>query len=156
MDDTSDLSDILNPLLKRNKENEVGDAFDRTLVKAAVKQSSNDSDSQQQLVSIQLLLDKQQKLKKKVKVAESALTEMAANRIVDLSEAEVDRLVFEKWFGNIFPEMTNLTYTAILSELETLSLLHKRYGTTLSQLDQDILTVEKEVALFMNQLEVIE
>ena len=156
MDDTSDLSDILNPLLKRNKENEVGDAFDRTLVKAAVKQSSNDSDSQQQLVSIQLLLDKQQKLKKKVKVAESALTEMAANRIVDLSEAEVDRLVFEKWFGNILPEMTNLTYTAILSELETLSLLHKRYGTTLSQLDQDILTVEKEVALFMNQLEVIE
>ena len=94
-------------------------------------------------------------LGKEIKAEEKDLKEAIFERIIALTDKEIDELVFEKWFGNTVADLVNLVEIPLKKELATLEMLNKRYVNTLSEMDDVINKLESSFEALMNELVVM-
>lgn len=151
----SDEYNTLYELLKRNKEDEVQDAFEDKKVKAELKTACKGSDEQQLLQKVNQLMTEKSSLTKHIKVDEAELKEAVYARILTLTDSEIDDLVFEKWFKDLENQLASLVEQPLKKELETLGMLSTRYSKTLTKLDEKTAELEKSFENLMSELVVM-
>ena len=104
------------------------------------------------LKKVEKLITEKSTLSKAIKAEEKALKEMVYERILKLTDEEIDDLVHEKWFGNIVTYLVHLVEIPLKAELSTLDMLNKRYTSTFSELDIEIRELENSLETLMSEL----
>ena len=108
------------------------------------------------LKTVEQLLSERTKLNRTLKQLKKELKEATEERILTLTDEEIDTLMYEKWFGNVVEKMIRLIENPLKEELQTLEMLQERYADTLSTIDEESEQLEKEVEAMMQELVVNE
>lgn len=143
---------VLYNVLKKNKEDEPGDSFDNKAVKVAIKQTIEGTTEFNLLKKVNTLNTNKAALIKEVKVEEQSLKNEVQERILILTDEEIDQLVYEKWFGNTLQMMLELVENPLKAELSILQLLNERYEDTLTSIDTKISELEITLQSLVNDL----
>ncbi|WP_414048197.1 type I restriction-modification system subunit M [Macrococcus equi] len=141
--------------IKKNEEDEPQDAFESKKVKAELKTVEKNSDEYHLLKKVDKLFTEKSKLNKDVKAKELELKEAAQQRILELTDEEIEMLTKEKWFGTTIEKIVVLVEQPIKDELSTLEMLHDRYKDTLDDIDKEINELEKSLEEMMSSLVVM-
>ncbi|WP_270995119.1 type I restriction-modification system subunit M [Listeria seeligeri] len=148
----SDENVALYESLKKNTEGEPQDSFESKTVKAELKKIAKESSSYALLKQVDGLIAEKSVLGKEIKTKESELKEAIYERILVLTDEEIDELVFEKWFGTTVADLVKLIELPLKKELNILEQLHKRYAETLDDLDEESTKLEAELEKLMSEL----
>ncbi|MEF2293762.1 type I restriction-modification system subunit M [Virgibacillus dokdonensis] len=136
--------------------NEKEDAFLVGAVRAEIKKVKKDTTEYALLKNVESLLNEKATLNTKVKKLEKELKEATEERILTLTNAEIDMLMYEKWFGNVVDRMVILIENPLKEELHTLEMLQERYSETLSTIEEKSEQLEKQLEAMMHELMVNE
>lgn len=134
----SDENIALYDALKKNEEDEPLDSFDNKLLKADLKKALKGSNEHELLTKVERLISDKSTLSKETKVEEKQLIDAVGERIIKLTDDEIDLLMQLKWFGTTKELMVGLVEVSIKEELNTLKMLEERYSNTLSEIDLEI------------------
>lgn len=148
----SDENVALYESLKKNIEGEPQDSFESKTVKAELKKITKECSSYALLKQVDGLIAEKSVLGKEIKTKESELKEAVYERILVLTDEEIDELVFEKWFGTAVNDLVKLIELPLKKELNILEQLHKRYAETLDDLDEESTKLEAELEKMMSEL----
>ena len=148
----SDEYNALYDAIKKNAEDEPQDSFENKAVKAELKKAKKGSNEYNLLKKVEGLMTEKSLLGKAIIAEEKALKEMIYERILNLTDEEVDNLVHEKWFGNIVTDLVHLVEIPLKAEISILDMLNKRYAHTLSELDTKILDLESVFETLLSEL----
>lgn len=151
----SDEYNTLFDSLKKNEEGEVQDSFENKLVKASLKETEKGSLEYELLKKVDDLTKEKSAVNKEIKAKELELKGLIAERILQLTDEEVDQLLYKKWFGSVIEKVEELVQSPLKAEIAVLEELHKRYSETLDSLDGEIAILEKELEALMNELVVL-
>ncbi|MGL5353349.1 MAG: N-6 DNA methylase, partial [Clostridium sp.] len=143
---------VLYDILKKNEDDEPGDSFDNKLLKAELKSADNNSEEYKYLKKVESLINKKASLSKDIKAQEKELENAVQDRILVLTDDEVDKLMYKKWFGSTEEKMVNLIYIPLKSELNILQMIHTRYENTLSEIDVEIERLMNEFESIKSEL----
>ncbi|MRT93009.1 type I restriction-modification system subunit M [Ancylomarina sp. 16SWW S1-10-2] len=146
--------DALFDSIKRDKEDEPTDSFDKTKLKAEVKSTDKKSDKYTLLKKVDRLIADSAKLTKELNSEVKALRDAVEERILVLTDEEIDSLLHYKWFGKTVNDMTSLIHTAVKRELNILQNLEARYADTLDSIDGQIESLLADFETLKNDLEV--
>ena len=130
--------DALFEIVKRDKEDEPTDSFDKNRLKSELKSTDKKSDKYTWLKKVDHLLTASAKLSKELKNEEKDLRDAVEERIPVLTDDEIDELVHHKWFGKTVNDITGLIDVSVKSELNILQKLEDRYSDTLDEIDEQI------------------
>jgi type I restriction enzyme M protein len=148
--------DVLFECIAKNKDDEPGNSFTAKQVKDELKKVKKATAEFELIKKVERLLDDKSKYAKEIREAEKALTEQVENIIPNLTEEQIDLLVYEKWFGALLDDMVRLIKKPLEAELDILKLLDERYGTTLEDLDKEYKELEAEFESMLAELVVRE
>lgn len=148
----SDENFALYESLKKNTEGEPQDSFESKTVKAELKKITKESSSYALLKRVDGLIVEKSELGKEIKTKESELKEAVYERILVLTDEEIDELVFEKWFGTTVNDLVKLIELPLKKELNILEQLHERYAETLDDLEEESTKLEAELEKLMSEL----
>lgn len=151
----SDENDALYDVLKKNEDDEPQDSFETKAVKAELKKATKKTTKYELLEKVGNLIEEKSNLGKKIKAEEKALKEAIYERILVLTDEEIDKLIFEKWFGTTVDDLVKLVEIPLKEELATLEMLNNRYAKTLSQMDDEINKLESDLESLMSELVVL-
>ncbi|MBH0171499.1 type I restriction-modification system subunit M [Fictibacillus sp. 18YEL24] len=132
--------------------NEAGESFDNKLIKTELKKASKGTSEYNYLKNVEQLLADKSTLSKEVKADEKALKETVQERILTLTNEEIDNLMYEKWFGNTVDTLVRLIEIPLQKELNTLHMLHNRYADTLSAIEEESRNLESAFEALMSEL----
>lgn len=132
--------------------NEAGEAFENKSLKAELKKASKGTVEHNLLKKVENLFVDKSVLSKAVKADEKALKEAVQERILTLTNEEIDNLMYEKWFGNTVNAVVGLVEIPLKTELSTLQMLHNRYADTLSAIDEESRGLESAFEALMSEL----
>ncbi|EHW7494946.1 type I restriction-modification system subunit M [Listeria monocytogenes] len=138
--------------LKKNAEGEPQDSFESKTVKAELKKITKDSSSYKLLKKVDGLITEKSALGKEIKAKENELKEAVYERILVLTDEEIDELVFEKWFGTTVEDLVKLIERSLKKELDIIKQLHERYAETLDDIDEESKKLENELEKLMSEL----
>ncbi|EAG7023194.1 type I restriction-modification system subunit M [Listeria monocytogenes] len=138
--------------LKKNAEGEPQSSFESKTVKAELKRVTKESSSYELLKKADGLIVEKSSLGKEIKAKENELKEAVYERILVLTDEEIDELVFEKWFGTMVDDLVKLIELPLKQELDILKQLHERYAETLNDLDEESKKLENELEKLMSEL----
>ncbi|MDT0049404.1 type I restriction-modification system subunit M [Listeria cossartiae subsp. cayugensis] len=138
--------------LKKNAEGEPQDSFESKTVKAELKRVTKESSSYELLKKADGLIAEKSSLGKEIKAKENELKEAVYERILVLTDEEIDELVFEKWFGTMVDDLVKLIELPLKKELDIIKQLHERYAETLDDIDQVSKKLENELEKLMSEL----
>ncbi|EEP0532099.1 type I restriction-modification system subunit M [Listeria monocytogenes] len=138
--------------LKKNAEGEPQDSFESKTVKAELKKITKESPSYELLKKVDGLIAEKSALGKEIKAKENELKEAVYERILVLTDEEIDELVFEKWFGTMVDDLVKLIELPLKKELDIIKQLHERYAETLNDLDEESKKLENELEKLMSEL----
>ncbi|EAH1618985.1 type I restriction-modification system subunit M, partial [Listeria monocytogenes] len=99
---------VLFESIKKNAEGEPQDSFESKTVKAELKRVTKESSSYELLKKADGLIAEKSSLGKEIKAKENELKEAVYERILVLTDEEIDELVFEKWFGTMVDDLVKL------------------------------------------------
>lgn len=148
----TDENNALYEVIKKNEEDEPQDSFENKMVKVELKNATKGTIEHELLKKVENLMVEKSTLSKAIKSEEKALKDMVYDRILSLTDEEIDGLVHEKWFGNVVADLVNLVTIPLKAELRTLDMLNKRYANTLSELDTEIRTLEEAFETLMSEM----
>ena len=148
----SDENTILYESVKKNKDDEPQDSFDNKKVKAELKAAAKGSTEYDLLHKVSDFMSQKSKLNTAIKKEQEELDEAVYERIEQLTDEEIDSLVYEKWFGGLKESMVNLVQEPLKADLQTLDTLNSRYATTLSDLEDETKKVENEFESLLSEL----
>lgn len=148
----SEENDVLSESLTRNKNDEPGSSFVAKSVKDALKESDQESDAYKMLENVDTLMSSRLRLNREIRTRETELDQLVQERILILTDDEIDTLVYNKWFGNFDQEMAELIKKPLKQELDILKLLNGRYKDTLDDLDGEFEALESELKSLMAEL----
>ncbi len=151
----SEENEILYECLTKNNGGEPGNSFASKAIKDELIEYNKDTDEYKLLKNVERLMSNRSKISKEIREKEKELKELVEERILILTEEEIDSLVFEKWFGNLMEEMINLIEKPIKNELEILKLLDDRYKSTLNDLDEEYSELEVSFLSLLSELVII-
>lgn len=134
----SEENNALFDALKKNEDDEPGDAFDNKLLKAELKKSQKGSGEYVLLKKVETLINSKSTLTKELKSQEKELKDAVQERILILTDDEIDRLMYKKWFGDTEQQMIGLVQISLKAELNSLQMLQERYANTLTEIDTEI------------------
>lgn len=146
----SDEANALEDILNDDK-----DAFVSKDIKAKLKIVQKDTKEYKLLKKVEKLFTDKSSYTKKIKESEKELKEAVQIRVLNLTNDEIDSLMYEKWFGNTVKSMVSLVEIPIKLELDTLKLLNDRYTDTLDDIEREYLELEKELQVMMSELVVL-
>ncbi|EKZ3939470.1 type I restriction-modification system subunit M [Listeria monocytogenes] len=138
--------------LKKNAEGEPQDSFESKTVKAELKRVTKESSSYELLKKADGLITEKSALGKEIKAKENELKEAVYERILVLTDEEIDELVFEKWFGTMVDDLVKLIELPLKKELDIIKQLHERYAETLDDIDEESKKLENELEKLMSEL----
>ncbi|EHP8494435.1 type I restriction-modification system subunit M [Listeria monocytogenes] len=138
--------------LKKNAEGEPQSSFESKTVKAELKRVTKESSSYELLKKADGLIVEKSSLGKEIKAKENELKEAVYERILVLTDEEIDELVFEKWFGTTVDDVVKLIEIPLKKELDILEQLHERYAETLDDIDEESKKLENELEKLMSEL----
>lgn len=138
--------------LKKNAEGEPQDSFESKTVKAELKKITKDSPSYKLLKKVDGLIAEKSSLGKEIKANENELKEAVYERILVLTDEEIDELVFKKWFGTTVDDLVKLIEIPLKKELNIIKQLHERYAETLDDIDEESKKLEIELEKLMSEL----
>lgn len=139
-------------VLKKNENGEIGDSFDSKELKKKLKEVNKDSEEYTLLKKVEGLLSKKSSLNKSIKNEEKELKDEVQDRILRLTDEEIDKLMYKKWFGTTVSQMVDLIKIPLKAELDTLEMLVERYGETLADIDMEIESLMKEFEALRSEL----
>jgi len=151
----SDEYNALYESLKKNDEGGAGDSFENKTIKSELKNAEKNSNEYKLLKSVESLIAEKAAKNKSVKAEEIELKNAVYERILVLTDEEIDDLVFEKWFGNTVENMVNLVETPLKRELKTLEMLNNRYSDTLADIENQASELERELENLLSELVVL-
>lgn len=134
----SEENDALVEVIKKTKDDELGDSFDKQAVRKQLNEVEKDTNEYKLLKKVDSLMTKTTTLSNEIKTEEKDLWEAVQDRILLLTDEEIDQLVYKKWFGDTSKQMVELIQLALKNELNTLQTLEQRYSNTLDELDMEI------------------
>jgi type I restriction enzyme M protein len=132
--------------------NESGEAFENKSVNSELKKATKGTVEYNLLKKVEKLFADKSALSKAVKADEKALKEAVQERILTLTNEEIDNLMHEKWFGNTVDAIVGLIEMPLKTELSTLQMLHNRYADTLSDIDEKSRSLESAFESLMSEL----
>lgn len=148
----SEENNALYDVLKKNEDDEPGDAFDNKLVKTELKKAEKGSEEYKLLKKVETLINKKSTLAKAIKSEEKELKDAVGERILVLTDDEIDKLMYKKWFGSTAHKMVGLVQIPLKAELNSLQMLEERYSNTLDSLDMEIDSLMSEFEALKNEL----
>lgn len=134
----SDENEVLIDVVQKNEDDVLGDSFDKKALKAELIKTKKGSKKHKLLMKVDQLISDSISLSRELKNKEKELWDAVEERILILTDDEIDKLVFEKWFGKTSKEVVELIMTSLKSELSTLQKLEERYSDTLDEIDKQI------------------
>ena len=134
----SEENDALVEIIKKNKDDELGDSFNKSALKSELKITKKGSDKYKLLKKVDRLIADSASLSKELKNEEKELWDAVQERILILTDEEIDKLVYHKWFGKTVNDIVDLIYLLVKSELSVLQKLEDRYSDTLDEIDEQI------------------
>lgn len=132
--------------------NEAGEAFDNKLVIAELKKANKGTNEYNYLKNVSHLYTNKSSLNKAVKADEKALKEAVQERIIVLTNEEIDNLMYEKWFSNTVDALVRLIELPLQKELNKLQMLHNRYANTLTAIDVESRSLESAFEALLSEL----
>lgn len=75
-------------------------------------------------------------------------------RILLLTDEEIDNLMYKKWFGSTDEKMVDLVQIPLKAEFNSLQMIQELYANTLSDIDMDIEYLMGEFEALKNELAV--
>ena len=151
----SDEYNALFDTLKKNDEGEAQDSFESKLVKASLKEAEKGTVDYELLKKVDDLTKEKSTVNKVIKTKELEMKELVAERIIQLTDEEVDQLLYKKWFGSVLDKVEELVQSPLKAEIRILEELNKRYSYTLDSLDDEISKLEKELEAMMSEMVVL-
>ncbi len=151
----TDENAALYDVIKKNEDDEPQDAFDNSALIAELKNAKKGTIEYTLLKKAEGLISEKSTLGKQIKAKEKELQDAICERILVLTDEEIDALVFEKWFGNAVADFVCLIENPIKAEISTLEMLHNRYADTLTSIDAEIERAESELEALMHELVVM-
>jgi len=148
----SEENNALYDALKKNEEDEPGDAFDNKLVNAELKKAEKGSEEYELLKKVETLINKKSSLTKAIKSEEKELKDAVQERILALTDEEIDKLMYKKWFGSTVEKMVGLVQIYLKAELNSLQMIQERYASTLSDIDMEIESLMSGFEVLKNEL----
>ncbi|MDN6195611.1 MAG: type I restriction-modification system subunit M [Atopostipes suicloacalis] len=118
-------------------------------IRSELKVYEKNSEEYKLIKKVKKLLSDRTKTNRNRREKEDAQKEKVEERILTLSDAEIDQLVYKKWFGDLTEKMIELIEEPLKEELDTLKELSNRYKNTLSDLEEEYKELEasfKEMA----------
>lgn len=150
--EASEENEILFESLSRTKDDEPGNSFVSNLIKSELKEYDSNSEEFKMLKNVGTLMANRLKINREIREKELQLKKEVENRILTLTEEEIDKLVYEKWFGNLIIDMIELIEKPLKKELETLKLLDDRYKSTLDDIDEEYKELESDFESLLAEL----
>lgn len=98
------------------------------------------------------LLDKKSSLNKNIKKKIKTLNNQAEAKIEDLTEEEINLLMYQKWFGNLTDNMIQLIDNPLKNELDILKELQARYADTLGMIEKESQSIELQFEEMLSEL----
>lgn len=145
-------NEVLHDTLSKNKDGEPGNSILVTSVRSELKEYASGTDEYKMLKNVENLLSDRTKTTRAIGEKEKRLKKLAGERILILTEEEIDLLVYEKWFGGLVEKMVKLIEMPLKKELGTLKYLNQRYKSTLNDLDEEYRQLESNFEKLKSQL----
>ncbi|MFW8577096.1 type I restriction-modification system subunit M [Enterococcus entomosocium] len=142
--------------LKKNEDDEPQDSFEAKTIKAELKRAEKGTSEFEWLKRVEKLLTDKSSTNKSVKEKEKQLKEAVEIRIENLTNEEIDMLVFEKWFAGTVDALVGLVEKPLREELSTIALLENRYAQTFNEIDAQVSELEKAFEALASELVVIQ
>lgn len=136
--------------------NDKEDAFTISSVRSLLKEATKESTDYTLLKKTEDLLNEKTTLSREVKKSNQELKEATEARIENLTNEEIDNLMYEKWFDSLISKVMRLVVNSLTEELAVLEQLQNRYSKTLSTLEEEGNQLEQELEEMMQQLVVSE
>lgn len=121
--------------LKKNEDDEPQDAFEAKTIKAELKRAEKGTSEFEWLKRVEKLLADKSSTNKSIKEKEKQLKEAVESKIENLTNEEIDTLVFEKWFAGTVDALVGLVEKPLRAELSTIALIENRYAQTFNEID---------------------
>lgn len=142
--------------LKKNEDDEPQDAFEAKTIKAELKRAEKGTSEFGWLKRVEKLLADKSSTNKSIKEKEKQLKEAVESKIENLTNEEIDRLVFEKWFAGTADALVGLVEKPLRAELSTIALLEKRYAQTFNEIDAQVSELERAFEALASELVVVQ
>lgn len=142
--------------LKKNEDDEPQDAFEAKMIKAELKIAEKGTSEFEWLKRVEKLLTDKSSTNKSIKEKEKQLKEAVESKIENLTNEEIDMLVFEKWFAGTVDALVGLVEKPLRAELSTIALLENRYTQTFNEIDAQVSELEKAFEALASELVVIQ
>ena len=142
--------------IKKNEDDEPQDTFEAKTIKAELKIAEKGTSEFEWLKRVEKLLTDKSSTNKSVKEKEKQLKEAVEVRIENLTNEEIDMLVFEKWFAGTVDALVGLVEKPLRAELSTIALLENRYAQTFNEIDAQVSELEKAFEALASELVVIQ
>lgn len=153
----SSIEEIFESLTDEEKQSEYYDEeknkFDDKLVKTALKKSDLDLETKNKLKSYQNLVNEKKALNKEIKLESESLELNTKSTIENLSDDEVNTLLFNKWIEPLMDLLQNIPMNIINELIKTLENLSKKYEVTFEDIEKDINHTEQELISMIDDLE---
>lgn len=143
----SDENEILGESLNASKN-----SFVVGNIRKEIKNYGEDTEEYELIQKVLELLSKRTKVNQIRREKTQALDMKVQNRILELTDQEIDQLVYKKWFGDLVEEMTRLIEKPLKEELDILKELDERYKDTLDDLDAEYRELEASFKEMASQL----
>ena len=151
------VEDILESLTEDEKQSdyylEDKNRFDDKIVKVALKDSDLDLETKNKLKLYQNLVNKKKVLNKEIKLESESLELNTKSTIENLSDDEVNTLLFNKWIEPLMDLLQNIPMNIIDELIKTLENLSKKYEVTFEDIEKDINQTEQELISMIDDLE---
>ncbi|WP_029268453.1 type I restriction-modification system subunit M [Virgibacillus alimentarius] len=132
------------------------DDFTLSAVRSEIKNVEKDSNEYELLDKVRNLLDEKSALTREIKAKEKALNEQVEDKIENLTDEEMEQLMYQKWFGDLTDKMTQLIEIPLKNELDTLKELQARYADTLETIEKESQSLEAQFEEMLKELVVTE
>lgn len=143
----SDENEILGESLNASKN-----SFIVGNIRKDIKNYEENTEEYELIQKVLELLSKRTKINRTRREKTQALDEKVQNRILDLTDQEIDQLVYKKWFGDLVENITRLIEVPLKEELDTLKELNERYKDTLDDLEVKYKELEASFKEMADQL----
>ena len=148
--------DVLYECLEKEATGEAKRKFVKKNITNELKNYEKNSEEYVLLKETEALLEQKSSIDKTYKEAEAELNNLVSNKFSHLTNAEIEHLVYCKWFDGVEEAFTKILKHSIQSEIDVIAMLRERYEDTLQDMDEEIARLEESLETLLQDLVVIE
>ena len=130
--------------------------FVKKNITSELKNYEKNSEEYVLLKETEAILKQKSSIDKKYKEAKVELNMLVSNKFSELTNEEIEHLVYCKWFDGVEGVFTKILKNTIQSEIGVITMLRERYEDTLHDMDEEIARLEESLETLLQDLVVIE